>query len=382
MQESFTVKDSNQEPKLSEKAGTKAKEYQALRNGFFLIGLAINLGGLTLSLAAGLSVLFKTWATSIYSHPVSVVFFYFLFFSLYFLVLEFPFEIYSGFIVEKKYGLSNMSFRRWLFKEAKKHVISFLFAAILIETLYFFIRTFPANWWLFAWGGWFFVTVLIGKFAHIVILPLFYKCARLENEALREKILKLLEKNHFPIADVYTMNLSKTTRKVNAAFSGLGSTRRVLLADTLLENFSHDEIETVVAHELGHARKHHLLKGIFFNTVVSFAVFYLAFQFLNHWTKPLGFQGPEDVASFPLLGLVGFFSGLVLMPINNLYSRFHEREADDFALKQSANREAFVSALTKLGHINLADFEPNPLIEFFLYSHPSLGKRIHRVQSS
>ncbi len=326
--------------------------------------------------------MFKDWALKVHSHPVSQIFFYFLFFSLYFLILEFPFEIYSGYFAEKKYGLSTQNFCGWLWEEIKKQSLSFAFFALLIEVLYFFIRTFTNTWWLLAWGGWCAVTLLLGKFAHILILPLFYKCVRLEDEKLREKILSLLERNRFPAKEVYVVDLSKTTRKANAAFAGLGATRRVLLADTLLENFSHDEIETVVAHELGHAKRHHLAKSVSFNTVISLVIFYAAFLALSRWALPLGFEGPSDIASFPLLGIVGFFAGLILLPVGNFYSRVHERQADDFALKESVNRPSFISALRKLGALNLADFEPNPVIEFFLYSHPSLGKRIRRAQAS
>lgn len=363
-------------------AQEKAKQYQAHKNRIFFISLALHGAALTLAIAAGWTWIFKDYAFRIHGSPWGVVFFYFLIFSLYLLIWEFPLELYSGYFLEKSFGLSTQDFPGWLFETLKKLVLSFLFSAALIETLYFLLRRFPGTWWLFGWGGWFAVTVLMGKFAAVLILPLFYKCVRLEDELLRNRIMGLLAKHHFPVKDIYVINLSKTTRKANAAFTGLGSTRRVLLADTLLRNFTHEEIETVVAHELGHCRKRHLLKGVIFNTAVSLAVFYAAFLVLNRWTGPLGFEGPSDVAAFPLLGLVAFAAGLILMPAGNAYSRFHETEADDFALQECPDRSPFISALKKLGSQNLADFDPNPVIEFFLYSHPSLGKRIRRAENA
>lgn len=382
MRENFTANGSSSTPTDSETVKGKAKNYQAYRNRLYITGLGLSLGGLLLCLWTGWTFLFKDWALALSGHPAAAVFFYFLFFSLYFFVLEFPLAFYSGHVIERRFGLSNQSLRSWLGEELKRELLSFLFFLALVEALYFFLRTLPQTWWLVAWAGWLGVTVLLGKFWHLLILPLFYKSVRLNEGVLRSKILEFVRKNGFSVRDVYVVNLSKSTRKANAAFTGLGSTRRVLLADTLVENFTPNEVESVVAHELGHARKRHVLKGILYNTLTSFAVFYVAQGVLNAWSEPLGFDGPHDIAAFPLLGLVAFAMGLFLMPLGNLYSRHHETQADDFALAQCPDRSVFVSALEKLGRMNLADFEPHPIIEFFLYSHPSLGKRIRRAQSS
>lgn len=381
MQERITAAGSGAGP-CGPEDPEKAKRYQSRRHLFFLIGLAIQLGGLSAALAFGWSAAFRDAALRLNTTPAGSLAFYFLFFSLYFLALEFPFDFYAGYLNEKRFGLSNLTLRGWLFESFKKQVLGFAFFLAILEALYTLVRSFPSTWWVFAWAGWFGVTVVLGKFAHVAILPLFYKSTRLEPGPLRERILKLLERNRFSVRDIFVVNLSKTTRKANAAFAGLGSTRRVLLADTLTENFTPEEIETVVAHELGHCRRRHLAKGIVYNTAVSLAVFYLAFLTLGRLARPLGFSGPEDIAAFPLLGLVSFFAGLVLMPAGNAYSRRHERQADEFALAECPDRKAFVSALRKLGRLNLADFSPHPAIEFFLYSHPSLSKRIRRAEAS
>jgi STE24 endopeptidase len=381
MQERITAGDSGAGRCAPEDGSEKAKRYQSRRHLFFGVGLAIQLGGLTAALGAGWSAAFRDWAFRLHPSPAGALFFYFLFFSLYFLALELPFQFYAGYVNEKRFGLSNLTLRGWLFETAKKQLLSFVIFLGLLEILYALIRSFPASWWLFAWAGWFAVTVLAGKFAHVVILPLFYKSARLEPGPLREKILSLLERNRFSVKDIFVVNLSKTTRKANAAFAGLGSTRRVLLADTLIADFTPEEIETVVAHELGHCRRHHLAKGVAFNTALSLGVFYLGYLALEKLARPLGFSGPGDIAAFPLLGLVSFFAGLALLPAGNAYSRRHERQADDFALAECPDRGSFVSALKKLGRLNLAVFSPHPAVEFFLYSHPSLSKRIRRAEA-
>jgi STE24 endopeptidase len=372
-----------QEPGQEAVSGTeqRAKAYQRIRNRLFFAGLLLQVAGLALVLGTGLTFFFKSWALAVHPHPWAVVFFYFLFFSLYFLILDFPLELYSGYFLERRYGLSTHSFRTWLADEVKKELLAFAFFALMIEILYGLIRRFPDTWWIFAWAAWLAVTLLLGKVGHLVILPLFYKCVRLPEGPVRAKIVALLEKERFPVQDVCTVNLSRSTRKANAAFCGFGATRRVLLADTLIENFTPEEIEAVVAHELGHCRRRHLAKGVLFGAVMSAVTFYAGFRFLAAWAAPMGFEAPGDIASFPLLGLVAWATGLFLMPAGNVFSRFQEREADDFAVRETGRRDALAAALRKLGILNLSDFEPHPLLEFLLYSHPSLAKRIRRVQS-
>lgn len=374
------MESSSSDLKQSCDTSAQAKKYQAVRQKLFLWNLLLQGGALFLVWGSGLTFFFRDRAFALWPDPVRTTFLYFAFFSAYFLVLELPMEFYSGFWVEKKFGLSNHRFWTWVWEEAKKRFLSFVFSLVLVEALYFLLRSFSLHWWLFAWGGWILMTVLLGKVAHIVLLPLFYKSERLQNESLRGKLFGLFEKHHFPIREVYRINLSKTTKKANAAFAGFGSTRRIYLADTFLEHCGEDEIISVVAHELGHAKRYHLLKSLGFNSAVSFLAFYAVYAVLNHWARPLGFTGQADLAAFPLICLVGFLGGLILLPPGNILSRFHERQADDFALKEISNPSVFVSALRKLGETNLADFEPNPVIEFLLYSHPSLGKRIRHAE--
>lgn len=359
----------------------KAKEYQAKRQWLFFGGIFLQGAGLLLVWWTGLTFLFKTWALAVFTDPWGVVLMYFAFFSAFFLLLDLPFAFYSGYLLEKKYNLTNHRTSTWAAEEAKKDVLSFAFSILLIQTLYFLIRSLPECWWLAAWGGWILVSFVLGKVAHILILPLFYKCERLENDVLRVKLRELFLKNNFPVKEIYRINLSKTTKKSNAAVSGFGNTRRILLADTLLESFTPDEIVSVVAHELGHAKKHHIMKGMFFSSLLSLILFYAAFRMLRAWAGPAGFDGPGDIAAFPLLGLLSLGGGILLLPLSNIFSRFQEREADDFASRETIFSGAFASALTKLGNMNLADFAPHPLIEFLLYSHPALGERIRRAES-
>lgn len=374
------MEDSNGNVNRSCDTSGRAKRYQSVRHKLFFWNLLLQAAALWLIWSSGLTFFFRDRAVGFWPHPAGATFLYFTFFSLYFVLIELPMEFYSGFWVEKQFGLSNHRFLSWCWEEAKKRSLSFIFSLALVEALYFLLRIEPRSWWLFAWAGWIFVTVLLGKVAHIVLLPLFYKSEPLQNESLKAKLEGLFAKYRFPVRGIYRINLSKTTKKANAAFAGFGSTRRIFLADTLLEHCGEDEIASVVAHELGHAKRYHLLKGILFNSAVSFFMFYAVYAILNRWAAGFGFEGPGDLAAFPLICFVGFAGGLALLPLGNVLSRFHERQADAFALKEISAPEVFVSALRKLGETNLADFEPNPVIEFLLYSHPSLGKRIRYAE--
>jgi len=362
-------------------AAKKTKQYSRIKNRLMLTGIVIQFGGVLLLWGSGLTFVFRDWALVLHPNACSVVFLYFVFFSLFFLLVDLPLDYYSGFIIEQRYGLSKHTLGSWAWDQFKKRSLGFSLCAVFLELLYVIMRTFPDQWWLLAWGAWIFITVVLAKIAHLVILPLFYKCEPLAKGELKDKLILLLERHQYPVEDVYSLNLGKTTRKANAAFTGLGKTRRILIADTMLESFTDDEIKSVLAHELGHAVRRHMLRSIVFNSVTSLGVFFLSFWIMGRFSGTFGFESAADVAAFPMLAMVSLVCGLILMPVGNMLSRRHEWEADNFALKEIEDRSVFAAALKKLGEINLADFDPNPLLEFLFHSHPSLSKRIEHAQA-
>ncbi|MBI1977565.1 MAG: M48 family metallopeptidase [Candidatus Omnitrophica bacterium] len=352
------------------------KAYQRQRNWLTLYGLLLSLAILTVAIVFRLTFLFHDRASQITSSSFGIVFFYFLFFSIYSLVLSLPLSFYSGFILEHRYELSNQSFLSWLWEHAKKELLSFGIAAVLVLLLYALIWNFETNWWFLAWIGYAVFSLVLGKLFPVLIVPLFYKYSPIADEVLRKRIEVLADQFGVKIQNVYSLNLSKTTKKANAAFTGFGKTKRVILGDTLLNSFNHDEIETVLAHELGHYKHHDIWKQFGFGILLSFIGFWLAAQALDAFSGPLGYLGAGDVRSFPLLCLVFFIFSLVISPAGNAFSRFAERKADQFALDVTKDTKSFISAMQKLSNTNLADPNPHPLIEFFLYDHPAIGKRI------
>lgn len=332
-------------------------------------------------LAAGLHFCFKEWAVAFLGENDWVlVAVYFTILSVYFLIFDLPLSYYSGFRLEHRFGLSNQTFGVWTKELIKRSVLSFALSLALIELLYWVIRIAPGSWWFWGWGAYAFVSYGMGKLFPVFIVPLFYKYGKLEDKILEEKVLRLATRFGMPVENVYSLNLSKTTKKANAAFMGIGKTKRVVLSDTLISNFTHGEIETVVAHELGHFKHHDVWRLLGFGLILSLVAFAAGFWGINVLSVSLGLTMISDVAGLPLLLLIFYVVLMVLAPFQNAYSRRREREADLFALKACGDAGVFITCMEKLGRVNLAELEPPAWYEWFFYSHPSLAKRIKAAE--
>ena len=222
----------------------------------------------------------------------------------------------------------------------------------------------------------FLFSVVIGRIAPLVIFPLFYKFEKLDDPGLLQRMEKLAKDGKFKLEGVYRFNMSKTTKKANAAFTGLGKSKRIILGDTLIEKFTQDEIESVFAHEVGHFVHKHLMIGVITGTISSYLSLFVAYKIYEAILNPIGYTGQADLAALPLLSLILTIISLVVSPLMNISSRRHERQADHYALEHSSVPIAFLTALKKLGETNLADESPHPVIEFLFHSHPSISRRL------
>jgi STE24 endopeptidase len=290
--------------------------------------------------------------------------------------VAFLLALWSGFILERRYGLSNESFAAWLRDQAKSFAIGLLFAwggALLIYAL---IRWSPERWWLSA--GLLFTCIIIGftQLAPVLLLPLFYTIKPLTRDSLRARLLTLAERAGAHVLGAYEWGLSEKTKKANAALTGIGGTRRILVSDTMLAEYSDDEIEVVLAHELGHHVHGDIWKGIVFETILILAGFYLAARVLAGLSSALGLVSVADPAGLPLLLLAAGAVSLAMMPVAHAMSRAHERSADAFALRLTSNPSAFISAMRRLGAQNLAEEHPSKIVQWLFYSHPPIGERI------
>jgi STE24 endopeptidase len=232
------------------------------------------------------------------------------------------------------------------------------------------------KWWIFFSCFIFIISVFLARIAPVVIFPLFYKFTKIEDDELMGRLEKILSEVNIKINGIFSFNMSKDTKKANAGFTGLGKSKRIILSDTLIEKFTPDEIAVVFAHEAGHYKHRHIIKNIIFSTVVIFVSFYVCSLLHSLTIKAMGFEHIYDLAALPALVFYLTLAGLIMMPVTNYISRRYEFQADEFAIRITSNADAFISTMEKLAEINLSDKSPHPVVEFFLYSHPSINRRI------
>ncbi|MDD5644017.1 MAG: M48 family metallopeptidase [bacterium] len=362
-----------------------AKRYEKINNLLFLADIVLTVTVLLCFFMTPLSLnLMKIAEKNIPEsygrvvHFISLNAVYLIAFAVINWVIFLPLHYYGSYHIEHKYALSNLNRFNWFKDEAKKLVIGVLMKLILMEALYLLLWKQPGSWWIWTAVIWIIFSVIMSKVYPSLILPLFYKLKPIENESLEKRIKGFIEKEGGRLLGVYEWILSEKTKKANAAFAGMGNTKKVILGDTLLKNYSEDEIETIVAHEFGHHRFRHIYKFLYagaFFYIVSFALINMIFKGLVD-IRYHGYIEFYNIATFPLIALLIYVIQLVAMPTFNALSRFFERQSDRFALEKTGNPDAFISGMTKLAEQNLANKEPNRIIEFLLYSHPAISKRI------
>lgn len=357
------------------------KRYQRLK---LLAGLAQSLLVFVVTFALVASGLTSTLEEAIQSrtgNEYAVLLIFALILGVVESILSFPLRYYSGFQLEHRYGLSNQTFAAWLWRRAKGSLVGLPLVIFLLAAFYFCLDVFGQIWWIPVGAVMFVVSVLLARVAPILIFPLFYKFRPLEEGPLRERLLALCASAGVAVRGLFVFNMSKTTKKANAAFTGIGRAKRIILGDTLVANFTDEEIETIFAHELGHQTMNHLWKMMALGTVTTFFGLFLAAQLYDVSLAWFGFGSRLTIAALPLLGLWLGLISLVTTPLTNIVSRAHERRADAYAVKLTQNKNAFLNALNKLGRMNMADHAPHPAVEFLFYSHPSLDKRIQAVEA-
>lgn len=381
-----TIEGSPPQSKLQEHSPPKtdpdqARGYSRTKLFLGLVQTVLFFSVTLVFLATGLSASLETAVRGFASNDYLAMIGFVLIFGFGSGVVGFPLKVYSGFYLEHAYGLSNQTLTRWFLEGLKGGLVSVTVTVPILVVLFWCLRNYGDVWWLPVGIALFFVSVLLARLAPVLLLPLFHKFKPLEENAFRERIVGLCGKVGMKISGVYVFDMSKNTKKANAAFTGVGKTRRIILADTLMANFTDEEIETVVAHELGHYRLHHMKVMLLTGTLSTFAGLYLTAAVYARSLGWFGFSGADAIAALPLLGMwLGVYS-LLTTPLSNILSRAHERAADRFAVSLTGRKEAFSNALSKLAKVNLADESPHPLVEFLFHSHPSIARRIRLVEA-
>jgi STE24 endopeptidase len=296
-------------------------------------------------------------------------------------IIFMPLNFYTEFYLEHKYNLSNQSFLKWVWENVKGMLVGLMIGIPILLFFYYSLLTFNGLWWLPFAIGLFIISVILARIVPIFILPIFYKVTPIDNEELKNRIENLAKDAGIRVQNVFKFDMSKNTKKANAAFTGIGKSKRILLGDTLLENYTEDEIETVIAHELGHYKKKHIIKNIIIGTVSSFLTLFLIALLYKLSLSWFDFTNIQQVAALPILSLWAMVIGLIQTPIINIISRKYEYEADQYAIESTRKSKAFINTLEKLTEQNLGDKDPHPFVEWFFYSHPSIKKRIFSIEN-
>ncbi len=374
------MSDTNLDPNRQE----QAKIYARIRRKLLLVDLILGALYILIWLLTGWSTALRNFLMTFTSNQWLLVPAFALVLGGIYFIIDLPLSYYSEFVLPHRFDTSNQTLKSWIMDLLKGLLLSAVIGGVLIEIVYWVLRAAPMTWWLWTAGILLIFNVLLSNLAPILIMPLFNKFVPLgeENADLIERLTRLAERAHARVRGVYKFDMSSRTKAANAALTGMGNTRRIILGDTLLNEFSSDEIETVLAHELGHHVHKDIPLLIGFGTLITTLGLYLASLGLNWGAHLIGLTGSADVAGMPLFALTLGAFGLITMPLQNGISRWRERKADEYALFATGNGVAFASALTRLANQNLAEADPDPLVEFFLYSHPALSKRIQMAQNS
>ncbi|MBI2187885.1 MAG: M48 family metallopeptidase [Acidobacteria bacterium] len=355
----------------------KATRYHRLRRHAAFAGTALGALFLIALLVTGWSADLRDAAASAArsSFTLTVVL-YVVLIALLSEAVQLPLAFYQGVTLERRYGLSTQPTARWWLDRLKAGAVGLLFAVGGALIVWWLLRWSPERWWLVAALCFGLVLVLLAQVAPVLLLPVFYRFKPLDRPALVSRLVSLAERAGATVVGVFEWQLSDRTRKANAALTGIGRTRRILLSDTLLAEHSDDEIEVVLAHEFAHHVHHDIWKGIALEGVLLVLGFYLADRVLERSVGRFGLTAKDDIAGMPLLLLAGGAVSLVLLPVANAVSRRHERRADRYALDMTRNAAAFISAMRRLAAQNLAEERPSRWVEILFHSHPSTSARV------
>jgi STE24 endopeptidase len=361
-----------------------AKQFARIRRRLWLVDTIFSALYFLAWIYLGWAISLRNWLTdggSLLTNPWLLVPAFVAVFGGIFFVLNLPLGYYSGFVLPHRFGQSNQTLKGWITDQMKGMAIGLPLGLILIELLYLALRATGDLWWLWAAGGLLVFNVLLINLAPILIMPLFNKYVPLgdEHKDLAERLLKLAGRANTRVRGVFKFDMSKRTKSANAALTGIGNTRRIVLGDTLINEFSPDEIETVLAHELGHHVHRDIPVLVAFGILSTTLSLYLASLGLNWAIGAFGFTSPADVAALPALGLIIGMYDFLTMPLNNAVSRWRENMADEYALQSTGKDEAFASAFTRLANQNLGEIDPEKWVVFMFYSHPPLGERIAKA---
>ncbi len=364
-------------PLLNNARQALARRYEKEKR---LLGLA----GAVFSLLILLAFYFSGLSACLANLPLSIIW-TFLIYAASFLavlaILGFPLSFYRGYVHEHKWNFSNHTVRSWLWEQVKSFLVGLFLMAIMMGLLFWIMAVAPQSWWWIAGLAFALVSVVLATIFPVVILPIFNKYTPIENKDLTDSLERILSEGGLKSSGFFKEDMSRQTKKENAFLAGLGKTRRVVLGDNLMEHMTVPEIESIIAHEVGHYRHKHIWKSLVIGTLQGLIVF-----FILNWVMRILF--PQFLSStrwnmtlFPIFVILfGMISGFLFGPLGNALSRFFEKQADRYALRSIADKRAFMTALAGLADRNLSNAYPQWWVKLLYFSHPPIGERLEMAE--
>ncbi len=359
----------------------EAKNYARRRRQLLLADLVLAAGLMSFFLFSGLARGLEGWVVSHlpFAWPIQVG----AYTGIAWLAtasVNLPMDWLNSFVLEHQFNLSTQNLRQWLWEYAKKLTLSGVIGLFLVEILSFTLRISGNSWWLWAalfTIGW---SALLARVLPTLLIPIFYRQKPLADEPLGQRLAQFVRNCGTRVEGIYEVNLSKTTKKANACLCGMGKTRRVLISDTLLAGYPIEEVEVVLAHEVGHHRLHHITILLAVSAAAAALSFFAVDRGARLFFGLLGIGSLSSLTALPLIGFGLFIANLFLMPATNGLSRRLEDQADRFALRQTRNPQAFISTMKHLADQNLSEMQPPRWVEWLFYDHPPIAKRIAVAQ--
>lgn len=357
----------------------EAKKYEQLRILLGIAGFIVEVSFLLVAYFSGLSGVWQRFVEAMLPwRSAQIALFILILFGVS-EILDFPLNFWRNWLLPRRFALSHQPLAGWLKDYLTMLFLGFILLIILFEFFYLFLALSPQKWWLWCSLFLIFFLIVLARLTPVLLLPLFIKATPLQDEELTYRLQSLSQQLFGIRLPIYEMNLSDKTRGATAMLAGLGRTRRIYLADTLLRQFPPDEIYTVTAHEFAHHFYHHIWKGI----ALQIGIVLIAMALLKFFVSTV-FPGVDlqELANMPLITLlIGAIFMMFMLPLNSILRRW-ELQADNFAVRITRLRSAFISALQRLAQLNLANPEPSPLIETLFYTHPPIKKRIAALKKS
>jgi STE24 endopeptidase len=362
----------------------KIAEYTRDRSRFAMLSELVRDVGFGVFLFGGLFGAYDAFVTGLGASPLASGVVFFVGLTLVSAVFSVPFSLYSSFRIEARHGFNRMSLGLFWSDWSKGTLLSLVLVALLSAGALWLIGVSPQRWWLYVWLLFVGVSMLLTFLAPYAIEPLFLRMKPLRLPGLEDDVRALAERAGVHVSRVLEVDASRRSSHSNAYFTGIGSVKRVVLFDTLLAQMSHREILAILAHELGHWRKHHVLVRTLWSFIVALGALYLAFRLAPAAGIPalVGLADASLPARFVILGAVASLVTFPLTPLSSYWSRRHEWQADAFATELTRRPEDLASALAKLASENLSNLHPHPLYAAFYYSHPPMAERIRRLSAT